>query len=188
LGLIMGLGLGLMGGRAEAQIFTDAGNSFDPFALYYGYYLPRQQSIAAQMQSGSVATINANAVARQYGAAIERSQIYAPIQPFGVDELDPNAPIGAGRARGARYMAPRLVPGARGISHMQTGYYNRTAQFFPQFRSSGQGGFAGAAPMAGRPIGGIGGVPNPRPPAIQNLGNQVQNANQNALNRGIQRP
>src|SRR3954466_14076791 len=127
LAAVAAVGLGLPAGRAHAQ-FPNGG--VDPFALYYGYYLPHQAAIAAQ--STPLDTINQITAQRQYAAVTDRAGLYDPISPYGDDELDPLRPYSPKRG-GDRVLRPQSF--ASSTSNAQgTGpalYYNRTARYYP---------------------------------------------------------
>jgi hypothetical protein len=87
--LILGLsvGLGLLGitpcVRAQAQAFSPGFS--DPFFLYYGVYLPRQQYLASQPTTAT--QLNDVAIARQNYALSDRSGLRAPMaSPFEMPE------------------------------------------------------------------------------------------------------
>lgn len=148
--------------RAQAQ-FAGIGSG-DPFALYYGYYLPHQAAIAAQPTP--LDTINQMTANRAYTAQTDRAALYDPISPYGEDESDPLRP-GSGRQGGR----PRSTPlgfsygndnsNARGTGPAM--YYNRTARYFPTLRV-GRGRNANIATLRGN-RGGGGGMSMPSAPA-----------------------
>jgi hypothetical protein len=125
-GLMVMVGLSAFAPEGRAQVLSN-----DPFFLYYGYFLPRQAAIAATPLAQD--TIRAYSAERQFTAVTERQGLYDPIQPFGVSDLDPNAPF-AGRARGGR-------PARQGFVNLNlngTGppqYYNRTQAYYPGLRT-----------------------------------------------------
>lgn len=162
--LIFSLALttGLLAIVPSVQAQNPIGSS-DPFFLYYGYFLPRQQSIAAMQQGSSMAIINSNSEARAFTAPSRQLDQDFNLRPLGMDELDPNAPIGYGRSQGSRYSGPAILsPGQQGVPQSPI-YHNRTAGYFPGLRTgaptpnaaAGGLGFGGARPMA-RPMGGMG--------------------------------
>jgi hypothetical protein len=124
--------------RAVAQILGTgtgfANGGVDPFAFYYGYYLPHQAAIAAQPTP--LDTINQITAQRQFTALSERQGLYDPISPYGEEDLDPNRPY-SGRRGGERVAHPGLFPvttsNVRGTGPGL--YYARTARYYPQLRS-----------------------------------------------------
>src|SRR5947209_6838977 len=85
-GLAFALGVLAFAPAAQAQ-----GVGFsDPFFLYYGFYLPRQASIAAQPSTPSM--IGDVAAARQNYALADRAGLYDPIQSP-LNQIDPSSPF-----------------------------------------------------------------------------------------------
>ena len=144
--------------EARAQI-GGIGVGADPFSFYYGYYLPHAQYMAAQPTAlDSINRVTAN---RQAAASTDRSTLYDPISPYGEDDLDPLRPYSS--SRGGQNRAVR----ARGFNmsdqtHAKgtgpSGYYNRTAQYFPTLRV-GRGPNQNMAMSRGPRRGGGGGMP-----------------------------
>lgn len=106
----------------------------DPFALYYGFFLPRQAALAAQ--PGPEATINSITADRQRYAVTNRASLYDPASPYagvgGVEDLGT-----FDSDRGERIARPRssgLTSNHTMGSGPQT-YYNRTARYYPTLRS-----------------------------------------------------
>jgi len=137
----------------------------DPFAFYYGYYLPHQAAMAAQ--STPLDTINQITAQRQFAALNERKGLYDPISPYGDDELDPQRPYSANRG-GERLSRPHTFP----VSTSNQGgigpglYYNRTAKYHPHLRT-GRGanrnlGVSRRGGGMGGGMGGMGGMAGPR--------------------------
>ncbi|MDX2035726.1 MAG: hypothetical protein SFX72_03660 [Isosphaeraceae bacterium] len=164
----MGLlaGLAIFAGEARAQNFSD------PFFLYYGYFLPRQQAMAATPTVTD--TINAVTAARQGNASTNRANLYDPNGNFAPLE-DFENPGGGSRRQDAR--APYLQSGrfpSGNIGGTGPGlYYARTARYYPGLRQGVSpnrnvglsnprpgGGFGGGVPVARPNVGG--GVPGPR--------------------------
>ena len=129
----MGVGLGLQA-DANAQI-GGIGVGADPFSFYYGYYLPHAQYMAAQ--PSVLDPINRVTANRQFAAANDRSTLYDPISTYGEDDLDPLRPYSSSRSDRNRNVRSR---GALASDQHTTrgtgpsGYYNRTAQYFPTLR------------------------------------------------------
>jgi hypothetical protein len=157
---------GISAPPATAQILGTgfANGGIDPFAFYYGYYLPHQAAIAAQPTP--LDTINQITAARQMNALSERAGLYDPISPYGEEDLDPNRPY-SGRRGGERRAKP--APFAVSTSNVRgTGpavYYARTSQYFPQMRvgrgpnrNIGVTRRGGGGGMGGMGMGGFGGM------------------------------
>ena len=83
IGLAVALGFSLLAPASQAQGF---GNFSDPFTSYYGFYLPHQAAIAAQPTP--MDTINAVTAARQYNAPTNRTGMFDPVSPYGMDDPD----------------------------------------------------------------------------------------------------
>ena len=98
IGLAVAFGFSLLAPASQAQGF---GNFNDPFTFYYGFYLPHQAAIAAQPTP--MDTINAVTAARQYNAPTNRTGMFDPVSPYGLDDPDifgaggPRSGAGAGR-------------------------------------------------------------------------------------------
>ncbi|CAN5909970.1 hypothetical protein BH23PLA1_BH23PLA1_33340 [soil metagenome] len=165
--LIFGLALttGILAVAPAVQAQNPIGSA-DPFFLYYGYFLPRQQSIAAMQQAGSVAVLNSNSAARSFDAQARRFDQDQGLRPLGMDELDPSAPIGAGRMQAGRSTGPVFLSPGQVSSPYNSLYHNRTAGFYPGLRTGAPGTGGGGASAAGvaaprpmpSPIGGFGGM------------------------------
>ena len=157
LGALM-LGLSALGGStAKAQ---DGGFS-DPFFLYYGYFLPRQNALAHQAQPEDL--YRAQAVQRTYAATTDRQGLYDPSSAIGYDELDPLRPFGT--RTGSSRLTPTVPTGLR-TSIARTGhsaprsYFTNHGSYFPSIRSGsgspsrrGPAVSSGAAAGAGLPRG-----------------------------------
>ena len=161
LGLMAILGLASAGSEAMAQVpFT---NVNDPFFLYYGFYLPRQQAQA--MQSGPEATINALTAARQSYASTNRSDMFDPSGGFNRFDMDGDflsGPSGGGRSSAGSTMQAARHGGnlnGRGVSTGRAARFNRTDAYHPTLRS-GQSRNANVAVIKGRSnfSGGMGGM------------------------------
>lgn len=163
LGLAVVLALAGTATESRAQFGNGQGLGGDPFSLYYGFFLPRQAALAAQ--PGPQATIDAASAARQSYAVTNRSGLYDPASPFGLDDLDadPGADARGGSAR-STYRAPRLggMTDRNGLNGSAPPmYFNRTAGYFPSTRpnrspnrnvavySSRRGGGGGPLPSQG---------------------------------------
>jgi hypothetical protein len=120
------------GAQLAGTLFPNGG--VDPFAFYYGYYLPHQAAIAAQ--ATPLDTLNQITAQRQVNALQERQGLYDPISPYGEEELDPNKPY-SGRRGTERLAHPGLFPvttsNVRGTG--PAAYYSRTARYFPHVRA-----------------------------------------------------
>ncbi|MBX6316008.1 MAG: hypothetical protein IRY99_24310, partial [Isosphaeraceae bacterium] len=110
----------------------------DPFFLYYGWYLPRQQLLANQ--PGPELMLNQVSAGRQINALTERAGLYDPIGNIGQEELDPMRPFGSRSGVSRHYR-----PSPTGLLSTNTNgagpatYYNRTAgangrNYFPSMR------------------------------------------------------
>jgi len=157
LGMAVALGLSAVAPASQAQIQS---NFTDPFFLYYGWYLPRQAALAAQPTSVDI--INQASVNRQLNATTERGGYFEPIEPFGLNELDPNRPFqrqpGSGPAYTRRSLSTLTTPSMSGSG--PPGYYNRAGMYYPNLRA-GHGSNANiytARRRGGYGMGGMGGM------------------------------
>ena len=166
-GLLVALGLTMFAAEAQAQ--SPFGNVNDPFFLYYGFYLPRQQAQA--LQSGPEATLNALTAARQSYAATNRSDMFDPsgntFNRFEGDDLFGGT---AGRTTGNQPVA-RLGGNlnGRGVSVGTVARYNRFGSYHPAVRP-GQSRNANVAVVRGRGFGGGGGGVGGFPSVAPNVG------------------
>src|SRR5205807_1487579 len=96
LGFVAVLGLSACSQTAQAQAFTNAG---DPFFLYYGFYLPRQQALS--YQQGPEAIMSSALAGRQMAAMGAREGLYDQRPSDLYDVVDPLNPF-AGRGRPSR--------------------------------------------------------------------------------------
>ena len=90
-GIVVALGLLALAPSARAQFSPfDANFGNNPFSAYYGYYIPRQQSIAAQRAYSSTATLNLNAAERRATALTTRraDTLYGPSSIYDVSPLE----------------------------------------------------------------------------------------------------
>jgi hypothetical protein len=152
--------------QAQAQT---AGVGTDPFSFYYGYYLPHQAAMAAQPHVGD--QLNQIVATRQYTAQTDRTQLYDPISPYGDEEADPLRPY-SNTARGGTARQPMSFGYGNTNSAISgsgpSGYYSRTARYFPSLRTgrgpnrnlaqmhTGRGGGGGGMGMPS--MGGMGGM------------------------------
>lgn len=120
--------LSAVGSSAQAQV--SAGFS-DPFFLYYGFYLPRQASLAAQPTTQTM--LSDVTQSRQNFTLADRAGLYDPVQsPFNVDQIDPSSPFARRGAERLPHLPPPSVVRPRAHNGMAPGpYYNRTARYFP---------------------------------------------------------
>lgn len=137
-GAALTVGLLVIGPSGFGQTVDSFGLTGDnPFNQYFGYYVPRQQAIAAQLQRGAVASINLNAADRRASALAGRGA-FAPqaFSPFDVrfQEENPFEP--------RRPLRPPtiLFPGQPSLSVPNPGYYNRTSTFYFNRPTGGPGG------------------------------------------------
>lgn len=152
LGLAAALILGSLGSTARAQ---DGGFS-DPFFLYYGWYLPRQNALATQPQPEDFYRAQGTQRAYQAQVAADRAGLYDPASTIGLDELDPLRPFGTrtGSTRMVRTVATGLPTTVARAGHSApVGHYSRVGSYYPTLRSGrGAGGSARQSPVvsAGR--------------------------------------
>lgn len=129
IGLAVAMGFSLLAPSSQAQ---GLGNFNDPFTFYYGFYLPHQAAIAAQPTP--MDTINAVTAARQFNAPTNRTGMFDPVSPYGMEDPDIFGRGGSGgRGRGSALSTPELNSNARGTGPAM--YYNRTARYFPGVRA-----------------------------------------------------
>lgn len=140
-GLVVALGMSAGAAPGLAQALPN-----DPFFLYYGYYVPRQQTLAAQVQGGSQGIITSNTASRQFAAEQARAGLYEAPQPFGLADLDPNAGVGAGRNAAQRRSTPvQITPfDPAAVGQHSPIHYNRTS-FYYRNQGVGRRGGGGAA-------------------------------------------
>lgn len=157
--LVLAVVLGAMGANEARAQFDSSFGFNDPFMLYYGFYLPRQQALANQ--PGPSATLNYLTAERQQYAVTNQASLYDPASPYGRPNYDP-APLGEGRA-GER-IAPVRSPGLY-TSHLNGNgpaiYYGRAQQYYPTLRS-GRGPNANVAVLRAPRGGGRAGAPMPQ--------------------------
>jgi hypothetical protein len=176
LAVLAGLTAGTSTARAQNTNFSD------PFFLYYGFYLPRQQALINQ--PGPETTIQAAQMNRQQMTVYDRAGMYSPQPGIGAAELNSDAPF-AGRTM-SRSPRARTTPtgvlstNIHGLGH--SSYFSRTGVYYPTIRSgrgrSGSGRPAGGGAMmpgmGGGGMAGMGGVPSPMSGApamnVQNYG------------------
>lgn len=159
-------GMAILAGLSAFARESRAQTNFsDPFFLYYGYVLPRQQAIAATPTVND--TLNAVTAARQANASTNRANLYDPNGGFApLDDFD-GPGSGGGQARNDPRLG-RIASGAFPSGNIAgTGpalYYNRTARYYPSIRS-GRGpnrNLSVASPRRGLGGGGGAGMPSPR--------------------------
>lgn len=136
LGLAAVVALSFLAPAAQAQVAGGFSSGFsDPFFLYYGFYLPRQQYLAAQPSTPNM--LNEVAAARQGAVMADRQGLYdAPVSPFSPDLIDPLSPFSPKRTTPLPRLPMHFVrPRAHnGLPPVQA--YNRTARYFPSIVSS----------------------------------------------------
>jgi hypothetical protein len=161
-GIVVALGLLAISPTARAQVPNlppgFGNNTFDPFSAYYGYYLPRNQSIAAQRAGGATEAINLNAQARQADAlaASRAGALYNMDNPYDFVPLE---------ERNFTRPATVLVPGQRANPYPGA-YYGRAPGSFTGYRSGAPGTVGGGGGRSRLPqmgmgasrMGGMGGI------------------------------
>lgn len=158
IGFLVALGLLAFCSTGKAQNFNlppgFGANTFDPFSAYYGYYLPRNQSIAAQLAGGSTESINLYAQARRENAQVNR---------VGQDRFGEGDPYRFVPIEERPYTRPAtvLLPGQR-AGPSPAGYFGRSQRYFYGARTGAPGEVGGGQariPQArgGRGMGGMGG-------------------------------
>lgn len=136
LGVMVILGSTVLVSSARAQ--TSAGFS-DPFYLYYGWFLPRQQFLANR--PGPELLINQNAAARSEAAFVDREALSGMTLDLGDLDFDPLHPFGT---RGGISRIPRRPLPPNGISNMNlrgqgpSRNFTRVESYYPGLRV-GQG-------------------------------------------------
>jgi hypothetical protein len=165
LGLGLAFGLSLFASSARAQ---DAGFS-DPFFLYYGFFLPRQNALASQAQPEDF--YRNQGLQRQYAAQVDRSGLYGENGYIGQEELNPLSPFGtrSGSTRMVRTVPQglRTTVSLRGHS-APPDTFQQTRNYFPGQRSGmgprqsrGGGSFGASGPPRSvgmpTPMAGMGG-------------------------------
>ncbi len=111
---------------SDAQ-FGNGGFGSDPFSSYYGYYVPQQQSFAAQLSQGAVAGINLNAADRRASALTQRAQFQS--QPYGAYDPSQYGPETLG-VRRPLHPPTIVVPGQPSTAIPAAGYYSRTGSYY----------------------------------------------------------
>ncbi|QDV38082.1 hypothetical protein [Tautonia plasticadhaerens] len=151
-GIVVALGLLAFSPSARAQVPNlppgFGNNSFDPFSAYYGYYIPRNQSIAAQRAGGATESINLNAQARQAEAqaATRAGALYNLDNPYEFVPLE-----------NRNFVRPPtvLLPGQR-AGPGPSSFYGRPHGAYSNARVGGAAN-GGRLPQS-RGIGGMGGT------------------------------
>jgi len=145
------------GSVSQAQ-FSPDNVLADPFTAYYGYFIPRQQSIAAQRAGGAVESINLNAAARRAAATASRNTGGGMFQLNNPYELD--------RVTDRNFVRPPtiLVPG-QPAGPQQGTYFGRFHSSYGLSPVGRPGSYRAAAPQIGGGLrggrglrGGIGGA------------------------------
>jgi hypothetical protein len=161
---MVGLTFLALGQGANAQNQFSPGFS-DPFFLYYGFYLPRQASIAAQPTT--VGALNDIAAARQNYAVSDRAGLYNP-QPSPFDPSAPGGPdmLAPFQRQGAQRLPriPQHFANPRVANQQRLPHFNELASRYPTARSGtfinkntvvrsrfagGMGGFGGSGSYSG---------------------------------------
>ncbi len=135
LAYLIGISL-LLPATSSAQIAGSATSGVDPFASYYGFYLPNQAYQAAQTRVED--TINAITVVRQQNAMAQRNGLYDARSRFDIDEdqdlFRPYAPTRRGERAGGLTTTNVFGGNVRGTGPPL--YYNRTARYFPTLKQA----------------------------------------------------
>ncbi len=127
------LGLSSLAPQAGAQSIGAGFN--DPFFQYYGFYLPRQAALAAQPTTPQM--LNNVAVARQEVIQQDRSGLYDPISsPFAPGPYNPSDPFSSSRREPIPRLSAAHIGGRSASTPAPTSAFNKTAQYYPTFRSS----------------------------------------------------
>lgn len=164
---LIGLGSVIVLGSFGTSVQAQDGGFSDPFFLYYGYFLPRQNALAAQAQPEDY--YRAQSIQRQAAAQTDRQGLYDPLSSIGLDELDPLRPFGS-RSGSTRMVATTPMGLRTSVSqrgHSAPGsYYARTSAagktYYPTLRS----GFGGARARGGAPL--VSGPPS-RMPTVSSM-------------------
>jgi hypothetical protein len=135
------VGFSGLASAARAQTAATAVNAFNPISAYQGYYVP--SAVASASTPVSVAQINQQAAVRQRYTAVgnngERAGLYDDFQPLGLEDLDPNAPLGQQRSLARRALGSRRTSlGTSNTNLTGTGppqYFNRAATYYPTLRT-----------------------------------------------------
>lgn len=162
-------------GRAQTAATYGAGAlGSDPFAQYFGWYLPNQAYQASQPRVED--TINAITVVRQRQAIAARDNVFDTRSRFDIED---DTEFGRAVPRGSRnrgMMTTQTSPFAQNVRGMGPSlYFTRTDRYFPMIRSGhgpnrniaalrsarGSAGAMGGAVGGGMGIPG-GGMPGPR--------------------------
>ena len=152
-GIVVVLGLMAISPSARAQVPNlppgFGNNTFDPFSAYYGYYIPRNQTIAAQRAGGAAESINLNAQARQAEAlaATRAGALYNLDNPYDFVPLEER-----------NFVRPPtiLLPGQR-AGPGPSSFYGRPHGAYSNARI-GVGGGGGARLPQSRGLGGMRGM------------------------------
>jgi hypothetical protein len=148
-------------GKAEAQVgaLGSPGVLDDPFAFYYGVFLPNQ--MLQTMRPTPLDSVNNAMVARQYYSQTDRRGLYNPISPYADQSSNPLQPFSAqGKERMSRPFRFSQDP-SNGDGMGPSLYYNRAAQYFPGLagkdtRYSNSYAYTGSRGRGGRGMGGRG--------------------------------
>jgi hypothetical protein len=161
IGILVALGLLAIAPSAQAQINNlppgFGTNGFDPFSAYYGYFIPRNQSIAAQLAGGATEAVNLNAQARRAVALTNpnRQSLYELDNPYEMIPLEQRSFT----------RPPTILRHGQYAGPYTGGYFGRSTRFFAGAGSGMPGSVQGSGvprvPTGGplsRPIGTFGGA------------------------------
>ena len=154
------IGLAVVFGASLVATSAHAQDGFsDPFFLYYGYFLPRQNALASQAQPEDF--YRNQGLQRQYAAQTDRSALYADSGYLGQEELNPLSAFGT-RSGSTRMV--RTVPKGLRTTVSLKGHsappdtFQQTKNYFPGMRP-GMGVRPQGGGLAGGPLsGGVGSV------------------------------
>jgi len=164
LGFALMLGMSLLAPRSGwAQVGSFGALASDPFATYYGWYLPNQAYQASQPRVQD--TINAITVMRQRSAIAERDGLFDSRSRFDLDDEGEFGGRYSGRGGGAARGGRPPVGGQQsgnvfGQNVRGTGpplYFSRTDRYFPSLRAGNGPNRNISAMRYARGTGGMGG-------------------------------
>jgi hypothetical protein len=133
--------------RAQGFLGGGAGNFTDPFAFYYGVYLPNQQ--LQSLRPRPIDALNQAVAQRQYYSQMDRRALYNPIS-VGDKSYDPLHPY-SGQNQERKAPAFRFAQDPSNLDGTGPSlYYGRAAAYFPGLASPVRSGRAPNANVYGR--------------------------------------